>query len=124
MLYKDNLSAFGSELRSKRTEMNISCNDVSQKLKIKESYIHAIESGKISDVPSVAYFLGYAKAYSEFLRVDNYEAIKSLLNPMNENFKLTPQEITSNNALIPSTLTLSLSIILCAGIILVSYLIF
>ncbi len=121
---KSNLSKFCEELRLKRTELNISYQEVAKDLKIKVPYIQAIEQGEIEKLPSYAYFIGYTKAYSEFLELKNFAELKVYLQPVNENYKLKPQQVTSSQYLIPSYSVLAISCVLSLVIFSISYFLF
>ena len=124
MFEKNELAKFCEELRLKRIEMNISYQEIASKLKIKISYIKAIEQGEINKFPSHAYFIGYFKSYSQLLKINNLLELKEYLQPVNENLKLKPQEVISTEYLAPSYSTLFISIILSIFIFFISYFIF
>lgn len=124
MFEKNELSKYCEELRVKRIEKDISYQEISKKLKIKASYIEAIEQAQVEKFPSYAYFIGYFKAYSQLLNMGTTSDLKHFLSPVNENLKLKPQEIISTRYLVPSYSTILISVILSALIFLVSYYIF
>ncbi|ETO18286.1 glyceraldehyde-3-phosphate dehydrogenase [Reticulomyxa filosa] len=91
----------GKSLKSRRQQMNISYKEVADKLKIRESYIKAIEDGETQHIPSHVYFNGYVKIYSEFLGETDFD-FNLLKIPVNENLKLKPQEIINDLNFFPT----------------------
>lgn len=121
---EQNISTLCDALRSKRAEMNIPYQEISKQLKIKEHYLEAIEQGMVDKLPSKTYFIFYAKAYSDYLQLHEFEELWANLKPSNENLKLNSQQITSDHYLLPSNITLFISSILSIMIFLIAYLIF
>ncbi|MCG2760128.1 MAG: helix-turn-helix domain-containing protein, partial [Candidatus Delongbacteria bacterium] len=59
----------GNNLKAKRTESGLSISDISQKTKIRESFIAAIENNDKSSVPESYYDL-FLKKYADFLHIE------------------------------------------------------
>lgn len=119
MLERDNYTNIGKNLKDLRQERNFSRNDVAQHLKIKETYIQAIENGKIENIPFKVHLHGYLKSYSDFLGGCNMN-LTGLLRADNENLNLQPQNILLDKDLKPSALILYLSL----GILSLLYIIY
>lgn len=54
-------------LYEKRTELNISIDEVAKKLNIRGKYIRAIEEGNFEEIPGKVYTEGYIKMYLKYL---------------------------------------------------------
>ena len=63
--------SLGETLRSKREKKKLSLEDVSQKLRIKEVYLRALEEGHYYAFPSRVYGIGFLRSYSKFLGLDS-----------------------------------------------------
>lgn len=64
------LKSLGEELRRARVSQGLSLEDVEAYTKIRKKYLKALEDGNPAEVPGIAYFRGYLKAYSKFLGLD------------------------------------------------------
>ena len=103
----------GNKLQLKREELNLSQNCVSKKLKLKESYIKALEEGDFETIKSKTYLVGYVKQYSQLL---NEQEVVDLINgavAQNENNLSAPDGFINNANLTKPSKTL----ILCSLII-------
>lgn len=69
-------SSLGDVLRQKREALHLSLEDVSQSLRIRLSFLKALEENHIDQLPGIAYASGFLRAYAEFLGLDADEAIK------------------------------------------------
>ncbi|MCE2992414.1 MAG: helix-turn-helix domain-containing protein [Candidatus Jidaibacter sp.] len=90
---RDELKNIGSELRKHRLAAKVSIDKVAKTLKIRKTYLQAIEKGNADLLKFDTYTIGYIKQYAEFLELNpnNYlERIKS------KNPNLLPA-ISSNN---------------------------
>lgn len=65
----------GEILKTAREAKNVSLADVSSELKIQANYLEAIENLEISNLPSIGYVLGYVRAYSRYLGMDENDAV-------------------------------------------------
>lgn len=66
----DVLGEVGRALRSKRLELRQSLSEVAEYLRIKESYLSAIEDGRGEDLPGKAYLKGFIRSYAGYLKLD------------------------------------------------------
>ena len=66
----------GSELKIARVRKGLSIKNVASSIRISSSYIEAIEKGKFDDLPGEAYIIGFIKAYSKFLGLDQYAILE------------------------------------------------
>ena len=61
------ISAF---LREERLRQKVELRDVATKLNIHLTHLQAIEDGRFADLPGATYALGFVRAYTEFLKLD------------------------------------------------------
>jgi len=73
-------SHIGALLRNAREEMHITLEHASQQLHIRIRYLQALEEGRISDIPGVAYAKGYLQAYAAYLQLDKNEILRRFEN--------------------------------------------
>lgn len=66
----------GFILKQKRRELKFSLEDVSSHLKIKKFYLDAIENNEFSNLPGIAYVIGFIKSYAYFLGLDQKKLIE------------------------------------------------
>lgn len=67
-------------LKLTREEKNLTLNDVSSKLLIREKYLDAIESLNLKELPEAVYAIGFIKNYAKFLGLDPSEFISEYKN--------------------------------------------
>jgi cytoskeleton protein RodZ len=60
----------GALLRRRREELQQDIEDVSQQLRIRSTYIRAIEEGRFQELPGTAYAVGFVRAYADYLGLD------------------------------------------------------
>lgn len=60
----------GDEMRGERATMGKSLMDVQRELRIKASYIAAIENGDLSAFDSLSFVAGYVRSYARYLNLD------------------------------------------------------
>ncbi len=70
----------GTILRSERESRKLRIEDVAKSLKIRASYLTAMEEGRIKELPGAIYSLGYLKIYSDFLLLESAEIVQSFRN--------------------------------------------
>jgi cytoskeleton protein RodZ len=66
----------GAELRDARRAAGWDIAQLANSLRIRQSYLEAIESGRISDLPGTTYALGFVRAYASALGVPAEDAAK------------------------------------------------
>lgn len=66
----------GAELRASREARNLDIDAVAQDLRIRESYLHALEAGAYDDLPGIPYAIGFVRSYATYLRVDAKEMVR------------------------------------------------
>jgi transcriptional regulator with XRE-family HTH domain len=106
------IKTLGTLLIEKRKEKNLEIKDVSQIIKIRATYLSALEEGRYDVLPSEVYLTGFLKNYAKFLGIDN-EKIMAMYRRENErkatdsknvftklksnnlNFTLTPNKIVT-----------------------------
>jgi cytoskeletal protein RodZ len=60
----------GEELRLRREELGLSIEDVSQKVRIPEEFVDALERGDLIRLPAPCYVRGFLRSYCQFLALD------------------------------------------------------
>ena len=66
----------GEDLREARLTLGTSVEDMAQRLRINRRYIHALEEGRIKDLPGPAYAVGFVRSYAGALGLDADEAVR------------------------------------------------
>jgi flagellar biosynthesis protein FlhG len=69
----------GELLRKIRQTRGIELGDISQRTKISERYLRAIEEERFSDMPAAVYVRGYVMEYARALRMDAHRVTESYL---------------------------------------------
>lgn len=73
-LYSD--KNIGDMLKTRREELGLTLDEVSQRLRIRLVFLKALEDGRIDQLPGVAYATGFLKAYAELLKLDSDALVK------------------------------------------------
>jgi len=60
----------GADLRAARLRLGLALPDAAAKLRIKLSYLEAVEDGRLDDLPGPVYAVGFARAYAVLLGLD------------------------------------------------------
>lgn len=68
----------GALLCATRMRMARDLQDIAKILRIKYSYLVAIEDGRYEDLPGSAYSVGFVRAYADYLGLDGNEVVKRL----------------------------------------------
>lgn len=68
----------GEELREARLALGLSIEDVAAELRIRRVYLIALEEGRLKDLPSPAYAVGFVRNYSGSLGLDPGEMVRRL----------------------------------------------
>jgi len=66
----------GAELREARMGLGWSIEDVAARLRIRRVYLQALEDGRVRDLPSPAYAIGFARNYAGNLGLDPDELVR------------------------------------------------
>ncbi len=66
----------GEDLREARITLGASVEDMAERLRINRRYIHALEEGRIKDLPGQAYAVGFVRSYAAALGLDADEAVR------------------------------------------------
>ena len=66
----------GEDLRESRLTLGASVEDMAERLRINRRYIHALEEGRIKDLPGPAYAVGFVRSYASALGLDADEAVR------------------------------------------------
>ena len=66
----------GEDLREARLTLGASVEDMAEHLRINRRYIHALEEGRVKDLPGSAYAVGFVRSYASALGLDPDEAVR------------------------------------------------
>lgn len=72
----NNIHSIGDVLRTRREELKLSLEEVSQRLRIRLVFLQALEDGRIDQLPGVAYAAGFLRTYADFLNLDGVALVK------------------------------------------------
>jgi cytoskeleton protein RodZ len=72
----DGPPTLGQALRSARETHGVSFEEVAAILRIKASYLAALEAGQFEQLPGTAYALGFVRTYAEYLGMNGSEAVQ------------------------------------------------
>ena len=68
----------GEELRDARLALGLSIEDVAAQLRIRRVYLVALEEGRVRDMPSPAYAIGFVRNYAGALGLDPADMVRRL----------------------------------------------
>jgi len=68
----------GEELRDARLALGLSIEDVAEQLRIRRVYLVALEEGRVKDLPSPAYAVGFVRNYAGALGLDPGDMVRRL----------------------------------------------
>ena len=63
-------SAVGELLRARREQLELDLDHIGEALRIRPSYLAALEQGRIEELPGPAYAMGFVRAYADYLGFD------------------------------------------------------
>lgn len=66
----------GEDLREARLTLGASVEDMAEHLRINRRYIHALEEGRVKDLPGSAYAVGFVRSYASALGLDPDDAVR------------------------------------------------
>ena len=66
----------GQLFRLAREERRVSLDQAARELHIRARYLQALEDGRFTDIPGVAYTKGYIQSYAAYLRLDKDEILR------------------------------------------------
>ncbi len=77
----------GEYLQERREDLGLDLDEIGAMLRIKPSYLAALEQGRTHDLPGPTYAIGFVRAYAEFLGLD--------AEPVLARFKAEAAEVTA-----------------------------
>lgn len=77
---KPDYVGIGQMLHDTRVSFNISVDQAANDLKIKKSYINALEAGQLEKIPGTVYAKGYLRMYADYLKI-NLDTMLTLVRP-------------------------------------------
>ncbi len=106
----------GNYLRHTRQELGVDVAQAAHHLYIRVKYLHALEEGRLADLPGAAYAKGYLTSYAEYLGLDR-QAILDLYQQLGESRRLAfYQPETRQQANLPSHWLLIFSFLLLTAL--------
>ena len=108
----------GAQLRQARLERGEDLNDAAQHLRIKSSYLFALEQGDLSPMPGRTYALGFLRSYADHLGFDGEDLIariKSTVDNLTDRTSLRIRTPMPENRL-PKTPVVVISLAVVAGV--------
>ena len=66
----------GTLLRASRIRIGEEVEDVAHALRIRQSYIIALEEGRLDEVPGLTYAVGFVRSYAEHVGLDSEDAVR------------------------------------------------
>ncbi|MBP02132.1 MAG: hypothetical protein CMM25_04945 [Rhodospirillaceae bacterium] len=70
------INSIGDLLCSERMRINADLQEIAELLRIRYSYLVAIEDGRYDDLPGLVYSRGFIRAYADYLGLDGAEVVK------------------------------------------------
>ena len=108
----------GAQLRQERLRRGEDLDDVAEHLRIKSSYLFALEQGDLSGMPGRAYALGFLRSYADHLGFDSEDLIsriKSTVDNLTDQTRLRVRTPAPETRL-PKTPIVVISLAVIAGI--------
>ena len=65
----------GELLRERREDLGLDLDEIGAMLRIKPSYLAALEQGRSHDLPGPTYAIGFVRAYADFLGLDSEQVL-------------------------------------------------
>jgi cytoskeleton protein RodZ len=113
------LPPIGPELRARRQQHGIELTHAAGTLRIKQSYLAALEEGRYSDLPGAAYAIGFVRTYGDYLGFDGAEVVRRFKHEAAGGLS-RPTTLTfpspAPRGRVPGTAPLLIALIIAAGI--------
>lgn len=94
----------GNQLRQARTAQEITLDQASKELHIRERYLKALEDGDLGILPSAVQVRGFLRSYADYLKLDSQRLLNSLQQTdIQSNQQAPPQEEEPTTEEIKST---------------------
>lgn len=74
-LLQPRMRMIGDALQERREDLGLDLDEVGAMLRIKPSYLAALEQGRLGDLPGPTYAIGFVRAYSDFLGLDTAQVL-------------------------------------------------
>jgi len=121
------MKEIGKILKKAREDKKLSTVDIHKTIKIKESYVVALESDNVDEFPAELYYKNFLKSYAKFLNLNADELLANYELAKKEQKKTEIKEKTQNinvNKKIQKKLivTLIIAAIMCVGLIVFDFL--
>ncbi len=68
--------SLGKYLKKEREDRNLTLKEVSKQIKVRESYLKAVEEDRHDLLPSATYVKGFLSAYAKYLGLDSKEVLR------------------------------------------------
>ncbi|MBI3385102.1 helix-turn-helix domain-containing protein [Candidatus Gottesmanbacteria bacterium] len=107
------MKTVGDILKKKREEKNLTFSEIEKAIKIRKTYLEALENGDYHSLPPAAFTRGFIKNYSDYLGLQSREILALYRREFDEqkDKRLLPQDISKTTdearfGLTPSKLTI------------------
>ena len=115
----------GEELRARRIARGETPEQIAKALKIRTSYINAIEQLEPSALPSIGYALGYVRGYAAYVGLDGAQAVARYKTdsavPEDLGRRKMPHFVPKTKVRLPRGLLSALTVLGCAGVLTIWY---
>ncbi len=92
----------GGTLKSQRTKLNMTQDEVASKLNLDVSYIAAIEEDDFSQISSMSYVNGYIRSYARLLNIPEQQIVEMCQQKNDKESNLVPNYMDKKNPLLES----------------------
>ncbi len=92
----------GGTLKSQRTKLNMTQDEVASKLNLDVSYIAAIEEDDFSQISSMSYVNGYIRSYARLLNIPEQQIMEMCQQKNDKESNLVPNYMDKKNPLLDS----------------------
>lgn len=75
-MHEPGRTTLGPALRAAREDLGFSLDDMARDLRIRRSFLQALEEGRFKDLPGVTYATGFLRTYAEHLGLDPETAVR------------------------------------------------
>lgn len=66
----------GASLRARRVELGLNLDEVADRLRIRRTYLTAIEDGRVDELPGPIYAVGFVRTYADYLGFQPVPAVE------------------------------------------------
>lgn len=110
----------GERLREERLKKKLTLSDVEKAIRIKSSFLAAIERGEYAKLPSSAYAQGFVRNYAEYLGLPTRQILALFRREFDERkeYKVLPESLSKNETLSGRHLRIQRRVLVVAALLL------